>query len=697
MTLLKQSIKEIKALGGYRGKLFSEVLGIDTYEELLRYYPYKYQDRSVTYPIRGLTSMPHPVQLYGKVTQVKRESSGGKWLLTARLSDGTGSIQLSWFNKISAIERVINPSLNYYVFGQPRLFRSTLLITHPEIVEDTPTTRPPKGIWPLYSTTTKLEKIGLNSKAIARIQVGALKKVIPTIKENIPAAIVTRYGLLSRDKAMVYVHFAPSKELLAKARHRLKLEELLYLQLYHQRKKGLRIAESKGQVFTDTSLIHAFYKKHLPFTLTGDQKNSIKQICEDMASGHQMNRLLQGDVGSGKTIVAFTSMLPSIAHGAQVALLAPTEVLATQHYDKLKKNTEALGISTALLTGSTPRKEHKEICEAAAKGELQLMIGTHALLEDRVQFKRLGMAVIDEQHRFGVAQRAKLWEKNTQWPAPHILVLTATPIPRTLAMALYGDLDVSVIREKPAGRRPIVTTHHYDKSRLAVFNKIKEQIDQGHQVYIIYPRILSSDGEESYKDLMDGYESVQRAFPKVPVSLLHGKMLPAAKTYEMKRFVEGETKIMMGTTILEVGIDVPNATMMVIENAEAFGLAQLHQLRGRVGRDAAQSYCLLMTADKLSAKAITRIQTMVKSEDGFEVANIDLQLRGPGDLLGVQQSGVYKLRLADLTKDEPLVEKAKTIAEEILAIDPMLTSEQHKPLLEEVKMLEERYGWSSIS
>lgn len=696
MNILSSSIINLSSITHRQAMHLSETVRINTLGELLSYYPYRYEDRRRVYDIRTLEEEMHAVQIRGKITRVE-SSRKGKKRLTATLKDRTGHLQLVWFHRTEWFQRFLKVNTEYLVFGQPSKHLSSFSITHPDLVEITPKTTLSKGILPLYSTSQKLTKAGVDNQTFTQLQQEALSKAIPYIRETLPPPILEKYDLLPRKEALSYIHFPPDKKHLAKARYRLKFEELLYLQLHLLQRKKLRNTLSEGQKFANTSLLTKYYHDHLPFPLTDDQKKVIKEICRDMRSGHQMNRLLQGDVGSGKTIVAFLCGLLPIADETQTAILAPTEVLANQHYHKLKPAAENLGLTAALLTGSTPTKARKPIIKALADGTLKILIGTHALLEDKVQFKQLGLAVIDEQHRFGVAQRAKIWGKNKNLTPPHILVMTATPIPRTLAMALYGDLDVSIIQEKPKGRKPIITAHYDDKNRLLVFARMRAQIEAGHQVYIVYPRIISSDGEETYKDLMDGYESVCRAFPNIPVSILHGKMQPVDKAYEMKRFVKGETKIMVGTTILEVGINVPNATMIIIENAESFGLAQLHQLRGRVGRDDAQSYCLLLTKEKLSYKAKQRIKTMVKTQDGFQIAQVDLQSRGPGDMLGVQQSGLYKLKLADLTHDHEILQKSHRVAEEILETDPFLQRSVHVQLRKIIQYLSENTHWSVIS
>ena len=697
MNFLHEKLINLPSIGYGKGKLLQEELGLETVADLIAFYPYKYEDKSQIYSVSVLGNLSHPVGTQGRITGVEMLSTKGKRRFTAKLTDKGKTVQLVWFNQVDWWRKFINKGRQYYVFGQVHNNKGRLSITHPEVAEITTGTTLPKGIFPIYSTTKKLTQTKIDSTCIARMQQEVLKSAIPHIDETLPSHLLGRHTLMPLKEAFTYVHFSPSKALLAKARHRLKFEELMYLQLHLLQRKRARSLSSEGMVFEDTSLLKAYYDHHLVFSLTDDQKRVIREICKDMRSGHQMNRLLQGDVGSGKTIVAFLSGLLAISAEAQVAILAPTEVLARQHFEKLRPEATKLGVCVALLTGSTSAKERKRLLVQLLKGTLHMVIGTHALLQEDVRFAQLGLAIIDEQHRFGVAQRATLWQKNKDSPPPHILVMTATPIPRTLAKALYGDLDVSSIKEKPRGRKPILTSHHHDRHRLVVFERMRQEIAKGHQVYVVYPRILSLDGEERYKDLMDGYESICRAFPQVPVSILHGKMLPASKAFEMARFVKGETKIMVGTTILEVGINIPNATMMVIENAASFGLAQLHQLRGRVGRDEKPSYCLLLTKESLSAKARQRIDAMVRTDDGFKIAEIDLQSRGPGDILGVQQSGLYKMKLADLTRDDHIIEKAYAVAQEIVEADPHLSQRVYAPLKKIVQGLVEKTNWSMIS
>jgi ATP-dependent DNA helicase RecG len=523
-----------------------------------------------------------------------------------------------------------------------------------------------------------------------------LPLVYPQVQETLSSGILEQYRLVGKKEAIRQIHFPSSPEALAQARKRLKFEEFFYLQLRLLTLKVTRTEKSRGQVLGSTQLLTGFYTQHLPFQLTNAQKRVIREIFEDMKSGKQMNRLIQGDVGSGKTMVAFISMLLAIGSGAQSCIMAPTEILANQHFEGLRVYAEAMGLQIALLTGSTKKAARKVLHEGLESGELPLLVGTHALLEEVVQFKNLGLAIVDEQHRFGVAQRAKLWAKNEQYQ-PHVLVMTATPIPRTLAMSLYGDLDVSVIDELPAGRKPIQTVHRYDKDRLKVFGFMQEEIKKGRQVYIVYPLIEESQSLD-LKNLMDGYESIARAFPQVPLSIVHGGMKSDAKDYEMQRFVKGETKIMVATTVIEVGVNVPNSSVMIIENAERFGLSQLHQLRGRVGRGAEQSYCILMSKVELSRDSRIRLDTLVRTNDGFEIADVDLRLRGPGDLMGTQQSGITDLLIADLSKDAALLTLARDAAQQVLAADPTLESPEHFAILRQVRQQKKTaVNWSRIS
>jgi ATP-dependent DNA helicase RecG len=569
-------------------------------------------------------------------------------------------------------------------------------MAHPELEPIAAANETRNKFQPVYSTTEKLKIRYLDSRGISRILEQLLPLVYPQVQETLSPGILEQYRLVGKKEALRQIHFPSSLEGLSQARKRLKFEEFFYLQLRLLTLKVTRTEKSLGQVLGSTQLLTDFYTRHLPFELTNAQKRVIREIFEDMKSGKQMNRLIQGDVGSGKTMVAFISMLLAISSGAQTCIMAPTEILANQHYEGLREYAEAMGLQIALLTGSTKKAARKVLHEALESGELTLLVGTHALLEEVVQFKNLGLAIVDEQHRFGVAQRAKLWAKNEQYQ-PHVLVMTATPIPRTLAMTLYGDLEVSVIDELPAGRKPIQTVHRYDKDRLKVFGFIKEEIKKGRQVYIVYPLIEESQSLD-LKNLMDGYESIARAFPQVPLSIVHGGMKADAKDYEMQRFVKGETKIMVATTVIEVGVNVPNASVMIIENAERFGLSQLHQLRGRVGRGAEQSYCILMSKVELSRDSRIRLDTMVRTNDGFEIADVDLRLRGPGDLMGTQQSGITDLLIADLSKDAPLLTLARDAAQQVLAADPTLESPEHFAILRQVRAQKNTaVNWSRIS
>jgi ATP-dependent DNA helicase RecG len=548
----------------------------------------------------------------------------------------------------------------------------------------------------VYPLSEKLRNRYIDNKFIIKLQQDVIKGAIIHIRETLPAAILQQQSFIGKKEALINIHFPKSLEWLEQAQRRLKFEELFYIQLRLVKMKLVREEKFKGMVFGDTSILTRFYKEHLPFDLTEAQKRVVREIYSDMKSGKQMNRLLQGDVGSGKTIVGFISILLAIGGDAQAALMAPTEILAQQHYANLKKYADKMNISIALLTGSVKKSARKPIHEQLADGSLKILIGTHALLEVEVKFYKLGLAIIDEQHRFGVAQRSKLWQKNSNF-YPHVLVMTATPIPRTLAMTLYGDLEISVIDELPKGRKPIKTTHQFDSHRLQVNGFIKTQIEAGRQVYVVYPLIEESE-KLDLKHLMDGYESISRAFPEMPISILHGQMKPEAKDFEMARFAKGETKIMVATTVIEVGVDVPNASVMIVESAQRFGLSQLHQLRGRVGRGAEQSFCILMTDHKLSSESKTRIETMVRTNNGFEIAETDLKLRGPGDLMGTQQSGALDLLIADLGKDGELLKTARVAAQTILANDPLLQQEENRMILHQIESTKKSaVNWSKVS
>src|SRR5690606_19040767 len=587
-------IEYLKGVGPQRSALLNKQLNIFTFGDLIQHYPFRYEDRSRLYSIKELTEEMTFVQVKGKVTKKEIIGVGARKRLVAYLVDDTGEMELVWFQGIKWMLEKVQPGIEYVAFGKPSKYGKRFSIAHPELEPLTEKNEKGGYLQPVYPVTETLRKRYLDSKALVKLQQELLILAKDKIHETLPESIIRRFKLMDKRNAMLHIHFPENHELLAQAQQRLKFEELFYIQLRLLKLKLVRKEKYRGQAFTDASLLTQFYNDHLPFQLTNAQKRVIKEIYADMRSGKQMNRLLQGDVGSGKTIVSFVCMLIALGGNAQCALMAPTEILAQQHFKTLSKFAEQMRITIALLTGSTKKSERKDIHEGLRQGSLQILIGTHALLEEEVQFKNLGLAIIDEQHRFGVAQRSKLWSKNKD-VYPHVLVMTATPIPRTLAMTLYGDLDVSVIDELPSGRKPIKTIHKYDSHRLEVNEFLRKQIKAGRQVYIVYPLIEESE-KLDLKHLMDGYESICRAFPDEAISIVHGKMKPDAKEYEMARFARGETSIMVATTVIEVGVDVPNASVMVIENAERFGLSQLHQLRGRVGRGAEQSYCLLMTS-----------------------------------------------------------------------------------------------------
>ena len=636
------------------------------------------------------------VQIKGVLKGKELVGTGFKKRLVGYFADDSGEMELVWFQGINWINDKLKPGAAYVAFGKPARFGNFFSIAHPEVEPLTVGNENGGFLHPVYPLSEKLRTRKIDSKTLSRIMQQLLTLTENRIRETLPVSLQKANHLIPKKDALLNIHFPKSHELLAQARQRLKFEELFYVQLRLLKMKLIRQEKMKGQVFQDATLLTKFYHEHLPFPLTNAQKKVIKEIYADLKSGQQMNRLLQGDVGSGKTIVGFICMLVAVSSGAQCALMAPTEILAQQHYKGLQRYADKMSIPIALLTGSTKKAERKKIHEALQNGDLKILIGTHALLEEEVQFRNLGLSIVDEQHRFGVAQRSKLWQKNES-VYPHVLVMTATPIPRTLAMTLYGDLDISVIDELPAGRKPIKTIHKFDAHRLQVNQFLRDQVEAGRQIYIVYPLIDESE-KLDLKHLMDGYESVSRAFPDYAVSILHGKMKPEAKDYEMKRFASGETNMMVATTVIEVGVDVPNASVMVIENAERFGLSQLHQLRGRVGRGAEQSYCILMTDVKLSADSKVRLQTMVKTNNGFDIAETDLKLRGPGDLMGTQQSGVLDLLIADLGKDGPLLQIAREEAIKLLKDDPELEKPEHSVVKTQIESRRpSAMNWSRIS
>jgi ATP-dependent DNA helicase RecG len=689
-------VEYLKGVGPQKSALLNKELNIFTFADLLQHYPHRYEDRTKFYRITELHEDLAFVQIKGKILQKELIGAGPKKRLVAHFTDGHGEIELVWFQGINWVNEKIKPGQDFIAFGKPARFGNKFNIAHPELEPINAALEKSKGLTPVYPLTEKLRTRWLDNKSLSKLQRELLAISAEKIRETLPANVLVDYNLIDKKTALLNIHFPESFELLSRSQQRLKFEELFYIQLRLLKLKLIRQDKFKGQIFNNASLLSDFYKNHLPFELTDAQKKVIKEIYADLKSGKQMNRLLQGDVGSGKTIVGFICMLLAISSDAQCALMAPTEILTQQHFNNLKKYADKMQVPIALLSGSTKKSERAVIHEALEKGELKILIGTHALLEEGVQFKNLGLAVIDEQHRFGVAQRSKLWSKNSEF-MPHVLVMTATPIPRTLAMTLYGDLDVSVIDQLPKGRKPIKTIHKFDSHRLEVNEFIRKQIREGRQVYVVYPLIEESE-KLDLKDLMDGYESVCRAFPDVAVSIVHGKMKAETKDFEMKRFVKGETNIMVATTVIEVGVDVPNASVMVIENAERFGLSQLHQLRGRVGRGAEQSYCVLMTDFKLSKEAKVRIETMVRTNNGFEIAETDLKLRGPGDLMGTQQSGVLDLLIADIGKDGQIIQLARECAGKILEEDPDLTSQKNRVVKVQVESMKtSSINWSRIS
>ena len=694
----------LKGVGPDRAKVLASELGVRTAMDLLEYFPFRHIDRSKTATVASLSNEDNLVVLQGTVSNIQVVSTGPRReRLTVDFNDGTGSIQLVWFAGTKWIRNKLKPGVKYIVTGKPTPYNGLWQMTHPELeaannVGTEPQLSSPQGegaglrpLLPVYNTTEKMKHHGLGTRAVARLT-ETLCGCIAGIAETLPQEVLDRFHLMPRHEALKAIHYPENQAQLNAARARLKFEELFFLQLDYQYAHYTRCNRSHGIVFnTVGDHFNRFYSQ-LPFPLTGAQKRVVREIREDMRSGRQMNRLLQGDVGSGKTLVALMSMLLALDNGCQACLMAPTEILASQHYHTFQRMLDGLGIQVELLIGSVRTADKKKIKQRIATGETQLVIGTHALIEDDVVFRRLGLVVIDEQHRFGVEQRAKLWDKGT----PHILVMTATPIPRTLAMTLYGDLDCSVIDELPPGRTPVRTYHRTEPRRPLVFHFLKQQIDAGRQVYFVYPLIHESE-KLDLKDLEDGLEMVQNYFPRpqYQVSMMHGQLTPEEKAFEMDRFKQGKTHIMVSTTVIEVGVDVPNATVMVIENAERFGLSQLHQLRGRVGRGSEQSYCILMTKDQLSNTSRERIRTMCSTTDGFEIAEADLRLRGPGDLQGLQQSGVLDLKLASIVDDEPLVQATRNLVRDLLDDDPSLG--RYPALLKHIEQSKNRLMWSKIS
>jgi ATP-dependent DNA helicase RecG len=693
-------IEYLKGVGLSRADVLKKELQIYNFEDLLRHFPYKYIDRTRFYKVKDIQpDMPY-VQVLARLT--KKEIIGEKRTkrLVAQAHDDTGPIELVWFQGIKWAEKMLVPGKVYVIFGKPGFFNNKAQMAHPEMELYVPGMQQQKGnlmLQPAYNSTEKLKQFTLDSKGLQKLIAALLEQHAKDIHENLPTYILNRFKLVGRQEAYRTIHFPNDANQLKEAQYRLKFEELFFLQLKLLKTKLTRTQKFKGNIFESVgNYFNDFYHHKLPFELTNSQKRVLKEIRLDTQRGVQMNRLLQGDVGSGKTVVALMSMLIAIDNGFQTCIMAPTEILANQHYQTIKSLVGEGFIEIALLTGSVPNKARKVIHEKLEDGTLNILIGTHALIEDKVQYKNLGLVVIDEQHRFGVEQRAKLWRKNVV--PPHILVMTATPIPRTLAMTMYGDLDISVIDELPAGRKPIQTLHYYEAKRLRMFGFMKDEIAKGRQIYVVYPLIKESE-KLDLKNLMDGTEIMSREFPlpNYRISIVHGKLKPAEKDFEMQRFVKGETQIMVATTVIEVGVNVPNASVMIIENAERFGLSQLHQLRGRVGRGADQSYCILMSNEKLSHDGRIRLNTMVKTNNGFEIAEIDMQLRGPGDIEGTQQSGVLDLKVADLTTDQEILQQARNCVIEIFEKDPQLAAPENQILNLAFQAKNAGLSWDKIS
>ncbi len=696
---LDYPITYISGISLQRATLLYSELGIKSCNDLLNFFPFRYIDKTTFHAIKDLQPNTSEVQIIGKITQVKSVAQKRGSRLVATFQDRSGTMELVWFKGQKWIKDALKIGEPYVVYGKLNHYNSSYSIAHPEmeLVSEYKKKLQTK-MQPIYHSTEKLTNAGVSNKLIRAYIQKLIQQFYEEITESLSEEIINDFKLMKKRDALLNIHFPKSQENLAKAQHRLKFEELFFLQLQLVRKKLVNKSKIKGYVFENVGpIFNQFYAEKLPFNLTNAQKRVLKEIRKDVASGAHMNRLLQGDVGSGKTIVAVLTTLLAIDNGFQATIMAPTEILANQHYIAVLELVEGLNINVDILTGSVRTKKRRTIHENLENGTLHILIGTHALLEDKVVFKNLGIAIIDEQHRFGVKQRAKLWAKNNL--PPHILVMTATPIPRTLAMSVYGDLDISVIDELPPGRKEIKTVHRFDSNRLSVFKFMKDEIAKGRQVYVVYPLIQESEAMD-YKDLMDGYESISRAFPspKFQISIVHGKMKPADKDFEMQRFVKGETQIMVATTVIEVGVNVPNASVMVIESAERFGLSQLHQLRGRVGRGADQSYCILLSSFKLSEEGKTRLKTMVDTTDGFKIAEVDLKLRGPGNLMGTQQSGILNLKIADVAKDSKILVAARNTAITVLQEDPNLEKKENYSIRTSfAKMNKSSKIWSNIS
>ena len=692
-------IEYLKGVGPQKGEILRKELQIFNFRDLLYHFPFRYVDRSKLYLVAEIHDDSVYVQLKGKITHINTLGDKRASRLVATFRDETGTIELVWFKGIKWIKESLKPGVDYILFGKPSEFNGKFNFVHPEL-EPVSTEPGPINValQPFYNTTEKCKARFIDSKAILKLQKNLFQQLPPTINESLPNSIVHAFKLVSIRDSLLNIHFPPNPDTLKKAQFRLKFEEFFYIQLDLLKRKQFKIEKFQGKkVILIGDHFNNFFKNHLPFELTGAQKKVLKEIRSDMGTGKQMNRLLQGDVGSGKTLVALLSMIMVLDNGFQACIMAPTEILAQQHFYSISELLNGTNMSIGLLTGSTKKKQRDQLLIDLKEGKLNFLVGTHALIEDRVQFSNLGLVVIDEQHRFGVEQRAKLWSKDEAWP--HVLVMTATPIPRTLAMTIYGDLDTSIIDELPPGRKPIRTEHRFESSRLRMVGFMKEQIAKGRQIYIVYP-LIEESAKVDLMNLQTGYEAICRDFPlpDFRVSVVHGRMKSADKDAEMKKFASGFTHIMVATTVIEVGVNVPNASVMIIESAERFGLSQLHQLRGRVGRGAEQSFCVLMTGNKLSSDAKLRMSTMVRTNDGFEIAEVDMKLRGPGDIAGTMQSGVMNLHIADLVKDGAILETARAAAQKLLADDPHLDAAENlisKNILED--KMKGRSDWSRVS
>ena len=690
---LNHKIEFIKGVGPNKAAALKKELGISQLKDMLDFFPFRYEDRSQILKITDIDDNTN-AGLY--MIQVINKKKAGRYRgksLKVSVKDSTGYAELVWMKGIEWVEDKMVAGKRYIIYGKPKIIKEKVSFFHPEFGDKSTM---PMGLRPVYPSSENLKRRFINNRFFNRIIEEIIGKTKQHIKENLSGELIQNLSLISKSDAVINMHLPKSFAHIKEAIRRLKFEELFFLQLQILQLKNSRLTSFPGYVFKKNILINKFYKEHLPFELTGAQKKVLRECYENMSKGKQMNRLVQGDVGSGKTIVAFLCMLAAIDHDCQIAFMAPTEVLAEQHFNSIRANAEKININVNILTGSTKQKNRKEILKNLLNGTVDILIGTHALIEDSVVFKRLGLVIIDEQHKFGVAQRAKLWRKKSEF-YPHVLVMTATPIPRTLALTLYGDLDVSVIDELPSGRKKIITSHRFDNSRLKVFGFIKDKISLGEQVYVVYPLIEESE-KKDYKDLMDGYESLKRYFPNTQIGILHGRMKPESKDYEMKRFAEGKSKILVSTTVIEVGVDVPNASVIVIESAERFGLSQLHQLRGRVGRGKAQSYCILMTKYTISSESKERMSAMVETNDGFRIANTDLKMRGPGNMMGTKQSGLLELRFTNLAEDQDMVLKSRELAINTIKEDPNLESKENLVMKSHLKEnIKQNINWSRIS